>query len=126
MFDRFRSTILALVLGIFALVATAAHAEPGALACAERWGKPGKPLVTNAETARAIFLAVEQDFFPTADPKAYPAVDVQDDGEHWTVFRWRPPAALPNGDLETTRGGGQLVLVIGKCDAAISNVHYSR
>ena len=80
-----------------------------------RWGAPGKPLVTRPETAKAIFLAVEKDLFPQAATKTFPAVDANDKGDHWEVFRWGP------GFL----GGGQLQLSIAKCDGAISDVQLS-
>lgn len=44
-----------------------------------RAGQPTKPLVTKSETATAIFLAVEEDFFPKADRIAFPDIDVDDD-----------------------------------------------
>ena len=124
--DRFRSKTVALAFVASLLGAGAVQAEPGAPACPARWGAPGQPLVANAETARAIFLAVERDFFPQADLQTYPAVDVHDDGDRWAVFRHRPSVRLPSGELEITRGGGQLELTIAKCDAAISGVHFSR
>ncbi len=126
MFDRFRSTTLALVVVASALGVASAQADSKVLACPIRWGEPGRPLVANAETARTIFLAVEKDFFPQADREAYPAVDVRDEGERWSVFRWRPPVSLPNGQLEVTHGGGQLTLAIAKCDATISDVYLSK
>ena len=126
MFDRFKATALAFVVVTSALGATPARADPGAPNCPTRWGKPGKPLVANAETARAIFLAVEKDFFPQADRETYPAVDARDEGERWSVFRWRPPVTPPNGQVGVTRGGGQLQLEIAKCDATISDVYLSR
>lgn len=98
------------------LVALPTQARGPALSCPLRWGEPGKPLVTTPVTAKAIFLAVEKDFFPQADAKGFPAVDANDKGDHWEVFRWRP------GVL----GGGQLELSIAKCDGAISDVHLSR
>ena len=102
------------------------YADPKTPVCPIRWGQPGKPLVANAETARAIFLAVEKDFAPNADTRTYPAVDVRDEGEQWSLFRWRPPGTLSDGNMDVTHGGGQLELAIAKCDAAISNVHFSR
>jgi hypothetical protein len=121
-----RSTVSTAVAVAFIGVATSALAPPDALSCPARWGESGKPLVTNAETARSIFLVVEKDFFPQADRDSYPAVEAKDEGQRWTVFRWRPPMTLPGGGIEVTHGGGQLELKIAKCDAAISDVHLSR
>ena len=109
-----------------AFASTPARAEPDTSPCPMRWGRPGRALVTNPETATAIFLAVERDFFPGADPVEYPEVTAEDEGDAWVVFRWRPAERLPNGDVRVTFGGGQLTLRIAKCDAAISDVHFSR
>lgn len=117
---------VALAVALLVPIAQPVRAEERALSCPIRWGEPGKPLVTSPETAKAIFLAVEKDFFPGADPKTYPGVDTHDYGDHWAVFRWRPPVKLADGSTEVTEGGGQLELSIAKCDAAISNVHFSR
>jgi hypothetical protein len=85
------------------------------------------PLVTSSETAKAIFLAVEDDFFPEADKTQYPEVVAVDEGEWWSVFRHRPPEGnLADGTFTVTRGGGQLSLRIAKCDAKISEVWLSR
>ncbi len=121
-----RSIVATMIAVASAVVATSALATPDAPSCPARWGKPGKPLVTSAETARSIFLAVEKDFFPQADRDSYPAIEAKDEGERWTVFRWRPPVTLPSGDIEVTHGGGQLELKIAKCDATISDVYLSR
>ncbi|WP_396592894.1 hypothetical protein [Brevundimonas sp. R86498] len=43
--------------------------------------RPETPLVTSPETATAIFLAVEDDFFPQADKAGYPDVVAVDEGE---------------------------------------------
>jgi hypothetical protein len=99
----------------------AAEAPP----CPPRWGQPGKPLVPDARTARNIFLAVEDSFHPTADRKNFPAVEATDEGDHWGVFRWKPPVRTSRG-LAVTEGGGQLEMQIAKCDAAISEVYFSK
>jgi hypothetical protein len=98
-----------------------AQSVPKQLTCPPRWGKPGKPLVNNPETARAIFLAVEQDFAPRADQSGFPDIGVDDDGKRWVVYRWRAPR-----DGVATFGGGQLSLRISKCDGSISGVQFSR
>lgn len=94
--------------------------------CPVRWGDPGKPLVSTAETAKAVFLAVEADFFPAADPEQYPEVVAEDEGGWWSVFRYRPPETHPDGSVVATYGGGQLSLRIAKCDARITEVWLTR
>lgn len=80
-----------------------------------------------ADTAKAIFLAVEDDFFPQADKARFPDVAVRDDGEWWAVFRWRAPeGSLADRTFRRTRGGGQLSLRIAKCDGSISEVWLTR
>ncbi|GLV21628.1 hypothetical protein TomMM35A_14850 [Sphingobium sp. TomMM35A] len=91
-----------------------------------RAGQPTKPLVTKSETATAIFLAVEEDFFPTADRTAFPDIDVDDDGAHWSVSRGKSPEVTVEGDIMVTQGGGQLSLRIAKCDGHISDVWLNR
>ena len=72
------------------------------------------------------FLAIEADFFPNADKKGFPTVEVEDEADHWSVFRPRPAGRPSLGDIEVTMGGGQLSLSVAKCDAAISNVQFGR
>lgn len=91
-----------------------------------RWAQSGRPLVSTAETAKAVFLAVEADFFPAADAEQYPEVIAEDEGEWWSVFRYRPPEAQPDGSLMVTRGGAQLSLRIAKCDARVTEVWFTR
>jgi len=112
-------SIAFLVATLVLISASAALATDNTPSCTARWGKPGKPLVSNPDTARAIFLAVEKDFFPNADAKTYPAVEVADEGTKWAIFRWRPPVATSAGDMEVTRGGGQLSIAVSKCTAEI-------
>ena len=102
-----------------------ALSAPNLVECPPRWGEAGKPLVTSASTARAIFVAVEKDFFPHADAKRFPIVKADEDGDGWAVFRTRPIRRVGK-NLEVTFGGGQLELRIAKCDGAISQVHLSR
>jgi len=103
-----------------------AQSQPPPTACPVRWGYPGEPLVTTPETAIAIYLAIERDFFPGAEPGEYSQVEAVDEGDWWGMYRHLAPEELPNGDLLITRGGGQLSLNIAKCDAAISDVHFTR
>ena len=116
-----------LILGFWVVaIPLASHAQAKELhPCPPRWGQPGAPLVPDEETARRIYLAVEDSFNPGADRKGFPEVKADDEGDCWEVFRWKPPIQTPNGWL-VTEGGGQLEMGIAKCDAAISNLHYSR
>lgn len=116
------------VLTIAASIAVAApvFANDQQPPCPVRWGEPGKPLVSTAETAKAIFLAVEADFFPAADSEQYPEVVAEDEGEWWSVFRYRPPETQPDGSMIVTFGGGQLSLRIAKCDARVTEVWFTR
>ncbi|GAA0653305.1 hypothetical protein [Brevundimonas lenta] len=106
--------------------ATPTRAEPATTPCPPRWGEPGKPLVTSAETAIAIYVAVERDFFPAADPVGFPQVEAVDRGDWWAVFRYRPAEQGADGELLLTSGGGQLSVRIAKCDGAVSDVHLTR
>ena len=108
------------------LFAPPAFADEPTPPCPDRWGQPGRPLVSNAETAKAVFIAVEADFFPAADAEQYPQVVAEDGGEWWSVARYRPPEEQPDGSLIVTRGGGQLSLRIAKCDASITEVWFTR
>ena len=121
-----RRYLIGLCAVVLTFASTPARAEPDIPSCAPRWGRAGEPLVTKTETATAIFLAVERDFFPGAEPAEFPEVVAEDDGDSWIVSRMRPPQELANGDVVVTMGGGQLTLRIAKCDAAISDVHLSR
>ncbi|MFT4913336.1 MAG: hypothetical protein ACI9YM_001933 [Brevundimonas sp.] len=115
------------VLAIAASIAVAAPALAYARtpSCPVRWGEPGRPLVSTAKTAKAVFLAVEADFFPNADSEQYPEVTARDEGEWWTVFRWRPPEEQPDGSVLIFNDGGQLSLRIAKCDAKITEVWFA-
>jgi hypothetical protein len=120
------SSFMALVIAVSIVAAIPAIADDQTPLCPDRWGKPGRPLVSTPETAKAVFLAVEADFFPAADPKQYPQVEAEDEGEWWSVYRYRPPEAQPDGSVGVTRGGGQLSLKIAKCDARITEVWLAR
>lgn len=120
-------SIASLPLAVLAIVGLLSVAQPvladdQTLVCPLRWGEPGRALVTTPETAKAIFLAVEADFFPTADRERFPEIVAEDEGEWWSVFRYRPVELQPDGSMIRTFGGGQLSLRIAKCDARISEV----
>jgi hypothetical protein len=102
------------------------RSPPDAHSCQTEDLRHGRPIVTSAETAKSIFLAVEGDLFPAANKIEYPEVVAEDEGAHWSVFRHRPAQPMPDGSLLVTRGGGQLSLSINKCDAKISQVWLSR
>lgn len=117
--------VKALTLAALMSIATPAVAQVD-LPCPPRWGEPGRALVSTAETAKAVFLAVETDFFPQADRVGFPDVVAEDEGEWWTVFRHRQPEQRPDGSAMITLGGGQLSIRIAKCDATITEVWFSR
>ena len=120
------SPVRALAIAASLSVAAPVFAGDQAPACPIRWGEPGRPLVSTAETAKVVFLAVEADFFPAADREQYPEVVADDEGEWWAVFRYRPPEPQPDGSVRVTFGGGQLSLKIAKCDARITEVWFTR
>jgi hypothetical protein len=91
-----------------------------------RWGKPAKPLVASAQTARDIFLAVERGFYPRANKAEYPDVGAKDEGKWWSVWRGRFPERRPNDHILVTYGGGQLSMRIDKCTGAIYHVFRTR
>ena len=94
--------------------------------CPSRWGRTGEPLVSKEETAKAIFLAIEKDFFRGADAAGYPEIAAKDGGDYWSVFRYRPDEVQPDGTLVVTFGGGQLSMRIAKCDGRVSHVFFTR
>lgn len=84
----------------------------------------GRLLVATEETAKAIFLAVEQEIFPEADRAGFPLVEAMEapgEPEYWLVGRARAPE--PGYSYH---GGGQLSLRITKCDGTLSEVALSR
>lgn len=92
--------------------------------CENRFYGQGRLLVATEETAKAIFLAVEQEIFPGADRAGFPLVEAFEspgDPGFWTVIRTRD-----REPFVAYRGGGQLELRIAKCDGAISHVALSR
>lgn len=109
-----------LVVGALALVQNAGSGGAAASppVCKASGGIPHKPLVTNADAAKAIFLAVEPTLID-ADLTQFPTVVAGDRGDKWLVAR------RARSDLDI-RGGGQLSLTIAKCDAAISVIGYDR
>ena len=120
------STLVVLAIAASISIAAPAYADEQPPPCPVRWAERGRPLVSTAETAKAIFLAVEADIFPAADPDQYPEVVAEDEGEWWSVFRHRPSEPLPDGSVIVTAGGGQLSLRIAKCDARIIEVWLTR
>jgi hypothetical protein len=117
-----RGIIGAAVLAGLLACPCAGLAAPILKPCPPRWGKPAAPLVPDERTATAIFLAVEPVISPRADRRNYPRVIAEDDGEAWAVFR---TASARHGGGRSF-GGGQLEMRIAKCDAAISEVHFSK
>ena len=103
-----------------------ASAAPGTPACLQTLGYMAGPLVPDAGTAKAIFLAIERAIFPVQTPAGDSPVVATNDGDHWSVFRYAEPAALPDGSIVVTAGGGHLEMDIDKCSAAVSRVALSR
>jgi len=103
--------------------------KPSAEVCAAREsGDPERYLVGSEKTAKAIFLAVEQDYRPWADKKNFPDVRVRDEGTYWVVFRMRSTQRhrAKEGEIIVYAAGHQLAMHIDKCTAEISHVHLSR
>ena len=120
------SWIAALLLSsVFASEPQAAPpSPPQSPPCENRFYARDRLLVATEETAKAIFLAVEQEIFPGADRVGFPLVEafeVPGDPGFWHVTRTRE--AEPGTIFH---GGGQLGLRIAKCDGAISNVAFQR
>jgi hypothetical protein len=100
-------------------LSTSAMATGQDLICGLRWGASAKSLVTTAEAARAIFIAVERDFSPHVDKAEFPVVEASDEGRWWSVARGKPVS-------EHYRGGGQLSMRIDKCDGRIWHLFRTR
>lgn len=81
--------------------------------------------MTQPETARAIFLAVEADFFPDANKTEFPVVEVERDGDFWIAFRTRDQSVNSGLPIVVRKGGGQLEIRIDGCSGAVSEAHYS-
>lgn len=119
------SWIAALLLSVFASEPQAVpRSPPQSPPCENRFYARDRLLVATEETAKAIFLAVEQEIFPGADRAGFPLVEAFEspgDPGFWTVFRTRE-----REPFVAYKGGGQLELRIAKCDGAISHVALSR
>ena len=89
-------------------------------------GQPSRPLVESADTARAIFVAVETRYAPNDDRVRYPLIEAIDNGKSWILFRWSHPRTNVSGDIVIEPGGGQLTMRIDKCDGRISHVNFTR
>jgi hypothetical protein len=114
--------------------AGAAHAGVGAgreaegiSTCVKTPGFIAGPFVPDARTGRAIFREVERAIFPGADRKRFPIVKVEDEGDHWVVFKTRAPTKQPaDGAFVTELGGGQLSMQIDKCNGEIRQAAHMR
>lgn len=128
MVRHMKRTIYLLVIAA-ALASGCASTEPVATSatgiCVVRGAPQGRPLVTRPETARAIFLAVEADFFPDANKTEFPVVEVERDGEGWIAFRTRDRSVNAGGPIVVQKGGSQLEIRIDGCSGAVSDAHYS-
>lgn len=111
------------------LVSGCASVEPVATTssgiCDVSGAPQGRPLVTRPETARAIFLAVEADFFPDADQVEFPVVEVERDGQGWVAFRTRDRSGTSGLPIVVQKGGGQLQIRVDGCSGAVSEAYYS-
>lgn len=77
----------------------------------------GEPLVSDANTAKSIFLIIEKKLH-RPDLVDFPDVVAADEGDHWSVGR-----SSPNTNI---RGGGQLRLSVSKCNGAVSDIVWER
>ena len=124
--DLMIAALSSLALLLAAVPATAEEPKQEAV-CSRPGFHPEEGVVARSETAERIFLAVETEIFPGADKETYTEVVVTDEGDHWSVFRRRPPEpAQPDGSRRIWIGGGQLGMQIAKCDGAISEVFLQR
>ena len=104
--------VLALVVGGSAI----ANAADPVLICHQQYENHavvGRPLVPDANTAKAIFLAVESKLL-RPDLGNFPDVVVAETSDHWRVGRASRKSNI--------RGGGQLNLEVSKCNATVSNI----
>lgn len=125
-----KHSLMAAALGSAALLfATVgpAIADEREHSCSRPGFHPRAGVVARPETAERIFLAVESEIFTGADKETFPEIVVRDEGDHWSVFRHRPPEPpQPDGSRRIWIGGGQLGMRIAKCDGAISDVFLQR
>lgn len=90
-------------------------------------------MVPNRHVAEAIYRAVGHALVPR-NFKRYPIVEVEDQGDHWTVsqsdgkpsFRITPVSGSHMQTVTVTAGGGQLYMDINKCTGAISHAALNR
>lgn len=126
-----RRTCLALILvALSAPVASKPKpSTPVAEVCPTREsGDRERYLVSSEKTAKAIFLAVEGDYYPRANRRDYPDVLARDMGSYWQLLRWRDPTRdrPEDGEIILQFAGHQLSIQIDKCTAAISKVYFNR
>ena len=93
----------------------------------ERGGLGGNPLVPDAATAKAIFVAVARAVWPD-NLRTFPVVVAEDKGDHWEVGdeRRKKPVRLNCASdspqsIIVMAGGGMLSMNIDKCTGAISD-----
>ncbi len=111
-----------------AFTETPALAEDLGPVCPKVAGFLAGPFVSDGDTARAIFLAVEAAIDPTVDKTKFSEIVINERRDAWTVFRMAPlPAPRTDGQIDAPFfGGGTLSMTIDKCSSAISNAYYQR
>ena len=82
--------------------------------------------VPNAETARAIAMAVIRAYQKAEISKRYVLTVEPSGGSGWTVFQRFPPVKKWYGDIDYTKGGGGLEMHIDRCSGAISELYYQK
>ena len=106
-----------------------APAEMPALQCPHADGFIDRVFVPNAAIATAVYRAIRPGI-DSGPNKAFPEIEVTDEGDHWEVMENREPtpagAPTVDGSVMVERGGGQFYLRIDKCTGAISRAAYNR
>jgi len=107
------------------LTSTPALAEP--VSCEKEPGYVGGPYVANRQVAIAIFKAIADTIAPD-QVRSHPVIAVEDEGDHWSVWRrQRSTAPAPKAnEVIVTMGGGGLGMSINKCTGTVSEVAFSR
>jgi len=87
----------------------------------------GGPYVPSRRVAVAIFRAIADAIAPN-QVRTHPFILVDDEGDHWSVWRkHRAPArAAKANEVIVTAGGGGLGMSIDKCTGTVSAVAFSR
>jgi hypothetical protein len=84
------------------------------------WRGFDRPLVATEATALAIGAAIIAENAPEEHGGPY-ELKIEDEGDHWTVFQYKPPERLEDGTVVLQFGGG-VELLINKCDGKIRSL----